>query len=115
MWSYIFLKVIITDGGIKIDSYFCFECLFAVFNFYNKKNKYCFFFLVDKSCLTLCDLVEHSPPVSSACWIFQARKLEAVVISSPGIFLTQELRNGSPRKINILSLKKTVELWNKCR
>ena len=115
MWSYIFLKVIITDGGIKIDSYFCFECLSVVFNFYNKKNKYCFCFLVNKSCLTLCDLMEHSPPGSSACWIFQARKLEAVVISSPGDFPDPGIEEWKPKKNKYTFLKKTVELWNKCR
>ena len=32
-------------------------------------------------CLTLCDPMHHSPPISSVCGIFQARILERVAIS----------------------------------
>ena len=39
--------------------------------------------LVYPSCLTLCDLLDCSPPGSSAHGIFQARVLEWVAISSP--------------------------------
>ena len=45
---------------------------------------------VAKSCLTLCNPVDCSPPASSVCGIYQARILEWVAISSSrGIFLTQ--------------------------
>ena len=39
-------------------------------------------FLVTQSCPTLCNPRDCSPPGSSAQWIFQARKLEWVAISS---------------------------------
>ena len=110
MWSYILLKVILTDGGLKIDSYFYFECLSLVFNFYNRKNKYCFCILVDKSCLTLCDLMECSPPDSSACWIFQARKLEAVAISSPGDFPDPRIEEWKPKKNKYPFFKKNCRI-----
>ena len=35
-----------------------------------------------QSCLTLCNLTDHSPLGSSVCGIFQARKLERVALSS---------------------------------
>ena len=38
--------------------------------------------LVAKSCLTFCDPMDCSPPGSSDHWIFQARILEWVAISS---------------------------------
>ena len=51
---------------------------------------YCW--LVAKSCLTLCDLMDCSPPGSSVCGILQARILEWVAFSFSGdIFLTQRL------------------------
>ena len=39
-------------------------------------------FLVSQSCLTLCDLMDHSPPCSYVLGILQARILEWVAISS---------------------------------
>ena len=46
--------------------------------------------VIAQSCLTLCNPVDCSLPVSSVCGISQARILEWVAISfSRGIFLTQ--------------------------
>ena len=36
------------------------------------------------SCLTLCDLMDHSPPGSSICGNLQARILEWVAVPPPG-------------------------------
>ena len=45
---------------------------------------------VAQSCLTLCNLMDCSPPGSSACGVSQARILEWVaILFSRGIFLTQ--------------------------
>ena len=50
----------------------------------------CVVCLIAKSCPTLCDPMDSSPPGSSVHGIFQARILEWVAISFPrGIFLTQ--------------------------
>ena len=40
---------------------------------------------VAQSCLTLCDTMNFSPPVSSVHGIFQARILEWIAISTPGV------------------------------
>ena len=46
--------------------------------------------LITKSCLTLCNPMDYSPPGSSVQWISQARILKRVAISfSRGIFPTQ--------------------------
>ena len=51
--------------------------------------------LVVQSCLTLCNLVDCSPPGSSVHRISQARILEWVAIPfSKGIFLTQRVNPG---------------------
>ena len=51
--------------------------------------------LVVQSCLTLCNLVDCSPPGSSVHRISQARILEWVAIPfSKGIFLTQRANPG---------------------
>ena len=42
-----------------------------------------------QSCLTLCDPMDCSPPGSSVHGILQARILDWVAISPPGVFLTQ--------------------------
>ena len=53
------------------------------------------YMLVDQSCLTLCDLMDRNPPVSSVHGIFQARTQELVAIPfSRGIFPTQGLNPG---------------------
>ena len=50
----------------------------------------CCYYLVVKSCLTLCDPMDCSPPGFSVRGIFQVRILEWVAISFfEGIFLTQ--------------------------
>ena len=54
-----------------------------------------------KSCLTLCDPTDCSPPGSSLHGIFQARILEWVAILLQGIFLTQ---GSNPRLLCLLQV-----------
>ena len=49
-----------------------------------------------RSCLTLCDPIDHSSPGSSVHGIFQARILEWVAIFSPGDLLYPGIKPGSP-------------------
>ena len=49
---------------------------------------------VPQSCLTLWDLIDHSPLDSSVHGVFQARILEWVAIPFPEIFTTQEVNPG---------------------
>ena len=54
----------------------------------------CVSVLVFRSCLTLCNPMDCSPPGSSVHGILQARVLEWVAILLQGIFLTQQLNFG---------------------
>ena len=59
--------------------------------------------LVTQLCLTLCDLMDYSPPGSSVHGILQARILEWVAIPfSRRIFPTQEWNPGLPHRRWIL-------------
>ena len=51
---------------------------------------------VTQACLTLCDLMDCSPPGSSVHGILQARILEWVAISSPGDLPDPGIEPGSP-------------------
>ena len=46
--------------------------------------RFCYFYSVAHSCLTLCDLMDCSPPVSSVYGILQSRILEWVACPPPG-------------------------------
>ena len=59
-----------------------------VYHIPTRCNKFTLYCLVTKSCLTLCNPVDYSPPGSSVHGISQARILEWVII---WIFLTQGL------------------------
>jgi len=52
--------------------------------------------LVAQSCLTLCDSMAFSSPVSSVHGILQARMLEVLPYSSPGDLLNPGLEPVSP-------------------
>ena len=52
--------------------------------------------LVAKSCLTLCNPMDHSPPSSSVHGIFQARILAWLPIPSPGDLPHPGIEPGSP-------------------
>ena len=53
-------------------------------------------FLVAQSCLTLCDLMDCSPPDSSVHKIFQARILEGLPFPPPGDLLDPGIESESP-------------------
>ena len=60
-----------------------YSCVLAYIVIYVSENTYtCIFwcYLVIKSCLTLCDTMDCSPPGSFVCWILQARILEWAAI-----------------------------------
>ena len=60
-----------------------------------------FVYSVAKSCLTLCDPIDCSPPGSSVHGIFQARMLERIVISSSGD-LSNPTQGFNPCVLNVL-------------
>ena len=77
--------------------------------------------LVAQSCLSLCDLMDCSPPVSSVHGILQVRILEWVAIHSllQGIFPTQGLNLGLLHCRQILYYlnhqRSPLKIWNASR
>ena len=85
-----------------------FKCLFVFPNlgsFFNHKTFRIACVLITQSCWTLCDLMVCSPLGFSANGILQARILEWVAISPPGIFLIQ----GS--KLALLHCRQIPTIW----
>ena len=77
------------------------ECLLHVLRARSREGKVKV--KVTQSCLTLCDPMDCSPPVSSVRGILQARTLEWVAISfSRGIFPTQGSNPGLPHSRQML-------------
>ena len=72
----IFPKLVFLLYIFSIDQY---ESATDSIYFWNHLNLNCY--LVAQSCLTLCDIMDCSPPDSSVRGIFQARTLEWVAIS----------------------------------
>ena len=56
----------------------------------------CFYYLVTKSCLTICDFMDHSLPGSSGQGMFQTRALEQVAIPFSRISFQSMDQNHTP-------------------
>ena len=79
-WPYLWLTLM-GDPQLYCLVAKCFECF---------TGDYCCY-VVTKSCPTLCDLTDYSPPGSSVPGVLQARILEWAAISFSRVFQTQEL------------------------
>ena len=93
LWLWVIFKVFCFLRKIY-SAFLCFiHILFPTLRYRYNKNfitYYCCCCLVAKSCLTLCDPVSSSPPVSSVHGIFQARILEwDCYFLHQGIFLIE--------------------------